>query len=150
MIWPRSRIRTLLDMLWYWLPPVVVMAAIFYASSFSSLPQAKGEWLDAFLKKLAHIGEYTLLFVLLVRAWSLHLRPSAASWTGWLSTLLYGISDEIHQSFVPHRHANWYDVVIDAAVPLLLCLLYARARRRGRALRWAWLLFHRQDDDLPE
>ena len=145
-----SRLRALFNLLWYWLPPLVVMAAIFLASAQSSLPQARGEWLDAFLKKVAHVGEYTLLFVLLVRAWSLHLKPSAACWVGWLSTLAYGISDEIHQSFVPRRHANWYDVVIDVAVPLLLCLLYTAALRRGINLRWAGWFFHRQDHDLTE
>jgi len=144
------RLRPLVRLLWYWLPPLIVMAAIFYASSRSSLPQAEGEWLDAFLKKVAHVAEYTLLFVLLVRAWSLHLLPLAACRAGWLTTLAYGISDEIHQSFVPRRHANWYDVVIDVAMPLLLCFLYTSAVRRGRGFRWARWLFHRQDGNLPE
>ena len=145
-----SRFRTIIKLLWYWLPPLVVMAAIFLASSQSSLPQAKGEWLDAFIKKLAHVGEYTLLFVLLVRAWSLHVRLPVAGWAGWLTTLVYAISDEVHQSFVPNRHANWYDVVIDVAVPLVLCLLYYRAVRSGLTFRWPGWLFHSQDDDLPK
>jgi len=145
-----SRLRSFVKLLWYWLPPLVVMAAIFYASSRSSLPQAKGEWLDAFIKKIAHVGEYTLLFVLLVRAWSLHLRPTSACWTGWLTTLAYGISDEFHQSFVPHRHANWYDVVIDVTVPLLFCFLYTRAVHRGVNFHWVGRLFHRQDGNLSE
>ena len=55
-----SRFRTIIKLLWYWLPPLVVMAAIFLASSQSSLPHAKGEWLDAFIKKLAHVGEMPL------------------------------------------------------------------------------------------
>lgn len=145
-----ARWRSLFRLLWYWLPPLVVMAAIFVASAQSSLPQAKGEWLDAFLKKVAHVGEYTLLFLLLVRAWSLHLRPTAACWTGWLTTLAYAISDEVHQSFVPHRHANWYDVVIDVAVPLLFCFLYTRAVSRGVHFRWVSRLFYRQDGNLSE
>ncbi len=150
-----ARVRQVVRWFWYWLPPLVVMAVIFYASSWSSLPQAKGEWLDTFLKKLGHIGEYSLLFLLLVRAWSLHLRPRAACWAGWLTTLAYGISDEIHQSFVPGRHANWYDVLIDAALPLLLSVLCTTVLIRqwgggAGVLGWIGRLFHRKDQDLPE
>ena len=145
-----SRFRSIIRLLWYWLPPLVEMAAIFVASAQSSLPQAKGEWLDAFIKKVAHVGEYTLLFLLLVRAWSLHARLPVAGPAGWLTTLAYAISDEIHQSFVPNRHANWYDVVIDVAVPLLLYLFYTLAVRRGVTFRWPGWLFNSQDKDLSK
>ena len=137
-----TKTQKLVAWLWHWLPPLILMAMIFYVSSRSSLPQAKGEWVDALIKKISHIAEYTLLFLLLVRAWK---RSLAGSWARWslgifgtgqssnmegalwaalLTTAAYGISDEVHQAFVPRRHANWYDVVIDVAVPLLLCLLW--------------------------
>lgn len=140
MVLQNSRLRTLLSWLWYWLPPLVVMAFVFYISSRSSLPQAQGEWLDALIKKLSHIAEYTLLFLLLVRAWRWTLATcwgrhsmEEALWAALLTTAAYGISDEVHQSFVPRRRASWYDVVIDVAVPLLLCLLwYARQRSLRR------------------
>jgi VanZ family protein len=126
-----NKIQKLATWLWYWLPPLILMAVIFCVSSQSSLPQAKGEWLDALIKKIAHIAEYTLLFLLLVRAWRRGLASSwmghsteRALWAALLSTAAYGISDEVHQAFVPRRHANWYDVVVDVAVPLLLCLLW--------------------------
>jgi VanZ family protein len=128
-----STLRKFVNWLWYWLPPLILMAAIFYVSSRSSLPQAKGEWVDALIKKLSHIAEYCLLFLLLVRAWRWTLstrRPNQsgslgpALWAGLLSTAVYAISDEVHQAFVPHRHSNWSDVLIDVAVPLLLCLLW--------------------------
>jgi len=138
-----------LSWLWYWLPPLILMAMIFYVSSRSSLPQAKGEWIDALIKKISHIAEYTLLFLLLVRAWKWTFGTrgtvrgndvARALWAGLLTTAAYGVSDEVHQAFVPRRHANWYDVVIDAAVPLLLCLLWYGRRR----------LLRPRDPDLPE
>jgi VanZ family protein len=122
-----SRLPKVVNWLWYWLPPLVLMGMIFYVSSRSSLPQAQGEWVDALIKKISHTGEYTLLFLLLVRAWrwTLNKRPlERALCAGLLTTAAYGISDEVHQAFVPMRHANWYDVAIDVAVPLLLCLLW--------------------------
>lgn len=135
-----TKLHKLLSWLWYWLPPVILMAMIFCVSSRSSLPQAKGEWVDALIKKISHIAEYTLLFLLLVRAWRQSLAGSRAGrsmeralWAALLTTAAYGISDEVHQAFVPRRHANWYDVVIDVAVPLLLCLLwYGRGLLRPR------------------
>ena len=127
----RVKIRTVLTWLWYWLPPLFMMAVIFYFSAQQSLPQAPGPWLDAFLKKLTHIAEYTLLFLLLVRAWRRSRVVEGALLAALLTTAAYAISDEFHQSFVPGRHANWYDVLIDVTVPLLLCLVWrGRLRRR--------------------
>ena len=143
----RLNIRRALTWLWHWLPPLIVMATIFYASAQTSLPQAKGEWLDALIKKLAHIGEYTVLFLLLARAWAYSVRLPSSLWAAWLSTAAYAISDEVHQSFVPNRHANWYDVVIDVALPLLLSVLYGFASRRGGSSQH---LRHGEHQDLPK
>jgi VanZ family protein len=33
---------------------------------------------------------------------------------GWIAALVYGITDEIHQSFVPMRDASMYDVMADS------------------------------------
>jgi VanZ family protein len=47
-------------------------------------------------------------------------------------TVLYGISDEIHQLFVPGRHGRVADVLFDTSGTLLMILL----------LRWfKWLRF---------
>ena len=149
MVLQNTKIRKLVTWLWYWLPPLILMAVIFYLSSRSSLPVAEGEWVDAVIKKLAHIGEYTLLFFLLVRAWRRSLAGSRARQSrsmeqslraALLSTAAYGISDEVHQAFVPRRHANWFDVIVDVAVPLVLCLLWYRHRR----------LLRPRDPDLAE
>jgi VanZ family protein len=132
-----TRLGKLVAWVWYWLPPLILMAVIFYASSRSSLPQAQSESVDALIKKISHIAEYTLLFLLLARAWRWTLagRPAGsegdvarALWVALLTTMAYAISDEVHQAFVPRRHASWVDVVIDVAVPVLLCLLWYRRR----------------------
>lgn len=136
----RNRLLKLATGLWHWLPPLIVMAVIFYVSSRTSLPQAEGEWIDALLKKLSHVAEYTLLFLLLVRAWKWTLDTwkgqnrnlARALWAALLTTAAYAVSDEIHQSFVPRRHGKPADVLIDVLVPLLLCLLwYWRYGRLG-------------------
>jgi VanZ family protein len=57
-----------------------------------------------------HVASYALLAYLFRRA--LGPSPHATQWA-WALTLLYAISDEVHQSFVPGRTARATDVAID-------------------------------------
>ncbi len=116
--------------LWYWTPPIVLMAFIFYLSNQPSLPQAPGPWLDAVIKKLSHVLVFTALFLLLYRAWRAYIPVSVRLPVALLTTAAYALSDELHQSLVPGRHANWYDVLIDLLVPVLLTVLLQTGLRR--------------------
>lgn len=137
-----TKTRGILTYLWYWLPPLLLMAVIFYFSAQPRLPQARGEWLDALLKKLAHITEYTILFLLFFRAWRRNRHSRQALDRSWLATAAYAVSDEVHQAFVPGRHANGYDVVIDVSVALLLWWLLRQRRFHDR--------LRAQDQDLAK
>ena len=128
--------------LWHWLPPILLMAAIFYLSHQPDLPQAPDPLLDVLLKKLGHAAEYAVLFLMLVRALGQTRTADRVLDTSLLTTAAYAISDELHQSFVPGRRANWYDILIDASMALLLW----RLLRGGRWRR----LFRREDKNLPE
>jgi VanZ family protein len=66
-----------------------------------------------YLRKLAHLVEYAVLSGLLWRA--LGDRRSPAFRFGWAVAIcvVYGVTDEIHQSFVPGRFGKVRDVVID-------------------------------------
>lgn len=128
--------------LWCWGPPLLLMAAIFYLSHQPDLPHAPDPWLDVLLKKLGHAAEYALLFLLLWRAWRHgHSSGHALNWA-ILATAAYAVSDEWHQSFVPGRKANLYDIAIDVSGALLLWWWL-------RGGRWRSLL-RRRDDDLVE
>jgi VanZ family protein len=131
----RDKLQSILHWLWYWAPPLLLMAVIFCLSAQPSLPRAPGPWLDTLLKKLTHVAVYLLLFLLLVRAWGRGRITAPALDASLLTTAAYGFSDEVHQSFVPGRHANWYDVLIDALVPLLLWLLWRLRHRRMHGAR---------------
>jgi VanZ family protein len=89
-----------------WLPVLAWAAVIFALSSIPDLGTGLGGW-DLVLRKIAHAAEYALLGALLVRATA---RPGLAFALG----VLYAVTDEIHQSFVPGRHAAPLDVAIDA------------------------------------
>jgi len=97
-----------------WGPVVFWAALIFY---FSSLPHLRTElgWIDFVLRKLAHMVEYGILWLLLVRG----LKGSTGCSQGsllrisFIVSLLYALSDEFHQSFVSGRNGSVWDVCID-------------------------------------
>lgn len=89
------------------------MAAIFQASASPSAAVPGRGW-----DKLLHFLAYGLLAVLMLRA----LADGDPGRAGWRRTtvaailaILYGLTDEWHQSFVPGRLAEGADVVADAA-----------------------------------
>jgi len=108
-----------LRLLALWGPPVALMALIFAFSSMTSGVEDRAWW-DVALRKGIHFGEYALLCALLVRA----LRGRV--WTAWTLTVLYAVSDEIHQTFVDGRQGTPRDVAIDAAGALVAALLIRR------------------------
>lgn len=96
-----------------WLPVLLYMAGIFVSSSLSH-PPTPAAVPDVSLHGVAYFG----LTLLLIRAlaggtWrGVTVRVLAAAWA---IAVLYGISDEWHQSFVPLRHPDVRDLVADAA-----------------------------------
>jgi len=103
-----------------------MMVFIFVLSSISELPPIPGGVDDS----VAHGLEYAMLAALLLRGlagarWR-GVTIGAAGWGVVLATL-YGLTDEVHQRFVPGRTAEITDVVADA--------LGAAA---AAGLVWAW------------
>ena len=88
-------------------------AAIFVVSGIPNPPDAGGgDW----KYELAHVFEYTVFGALAFAAVTGY-RTSPRLWlalAAWSVSVLYGMSDELHQSFVPNRDASWLDVGFDA------------------------------------
>lgn len=106
-----------------WLAVVAWCGMIFWVSSIPSLGTGLGVW-DLLLRKAAHMTEYAILMILL-------LRTQIPVWLALVLGVLYASSDEWHQTFVEGRHGAPLDVAIDT-VGLLLGL--AVARRLGQRL----------------
>ncbi len=69
------------------------------------------------LDKLVHAGVYALLAFLAARAFATLPRsraPRTLASAAAVFAVLYGLSDEIHQAFVPERTADIWDLVADA------------------------------------
>jgi hypothetical protein len=102
--------------LFYWLPPIAWAGVIFYLSSVSGLASNMTVFWDVFWRKLFHAGEFGLLNLLLWRALYYGEKIPFKKALGWslALTILFAISDEFHQTFVPLREGRWQDVAQDS------------------------------------
>jgi VanZ family protein len=97
-----------------WLAVAIWMGVIFWLSAIPSLHSSFEPLSDGLLRKGAHIGEYALLMWLLARALQLSsIHDNTALWAAVLLSLLYAVTDEWHQTFVPGREGTLRDVLID-------------------------------------
>lgn len=91
---------------------MLYMALIFWVSS-----RPRPDALDETPDLLLHGGAYFVMALLAVRALARGLREPAsvrALVGGVAIAVVYGASDEWHQSFVHERTGSWLDVAFDA------------------------------------
>lgn len=95
-------------------PALLVMGAIFLLSSRSTLP--KPESISGEIFSIAgHLGAFGVLAIALWWALGLaDLPPRQRVLLAFVGAVLYGVSDEWHQSFVPGRYPDWRDIATDA------------------------------------
>jgi VanZ family protein len=113
----------------YWLPPILWAGGIFYLSSISGLASDMSVFWDVFWRKLAHATEFGIFNLLLFRAlWGHKMKINKAIILSFILAVLYAISDEWHQSFVPNRECRWQDVAQDSlgAAATFFILLFLR------------------------
>ena len=159
--------RTKLSMLMlYWLPVILVMLIIFFASSqpyekqdvrpflgnvvneefakkhFSNTKfnynghevsiKSKGVpgFIEFFIRKAAHLTEYTILGFLLLRGFNAttDLSKKVAGILALLISFVYACSDELHQMFTLNRTPLFIDVVLDSVGAFLGILLFLGMR----------------------
>jgi VanZ family protein len=115
-----------------WLPALVWMGLIFFLSAQPTLPGFHERWLNKLLSNGGHFGVYAVLALL---CWRITRR---GRWDGrvalaiaFVCAVLYGLSDECHQSFVPGRDPDVLDLAVDAlgaAVALVLAAAVSNVR----------------------
>jgi VanZ family protein len=118
----------------WWIAVVAWMAVIFVLSSQPDSDLTGGHRLTIGVYNLAHLIVFAVLGVLVVGA-TRHLNMPRATWWAWVIVVLYAITDEIHQAFVPGRTSLVTDVGIDSIGGLLGLFGYAIPEkiREGRA-----------------
>jgi len=113
------------------LAPLALMGLIFYLSAQSD----PGADIGTAGRIAAHFGEYALLAALWVWALAPSLGGRAIA-AAVVISVLYAISDEIHQSYVPRRDADPLDIAVDAAgIAVAAAVIRVRAARSRRTAR---------------
>ena len=142
--------------LWRYGPLLAWMVFIFFASTggfsgantsriirplllwlFPSISEEQIYQVHFTTRKIAHFAEYAVLAILAARAFSSSSRQILRRrWflASLLLVIIYALSDEYHQSFVPSRGASIYDSFIDIAGGLTALLFYARRKARRKEL----------------
>jgi len=138
------------DLLKSWLPVALWMAFIFIGSTDLMSAEHTSRYLTPLLlwlkpdisldtiaqihflvRKIAHLTEYAILAILLMRA----LCERATSlWRGaavvLIVAVLFALADEYHQSFVASRTSSLGDAAIDSAGVLLGIFIYQARHSR--------------------
>jgi len=107
----------MVQVFWYWVPAALYAGVIFYLSA-QSHPE---EQLPSFLledvsDKVLHGVEYGILALLCYRAFRWAAGSAVAQQAVVLAIVaasVYGITDEVHQFFVPFRESSWQDWLAD-------------------------------------
>ncbi len=120
---------------WRWGPAVVWAAIIFALSHQPGLRISSDDAVDGPARHVAHGFVFTVLTVLVVHGLGELGRPLTArtALVAGAAGVAYGISDEIHQTFVPDRTGQAIDVGYDTVgVAVGLALVWAWGWWRGR------------------
>ena len=124
----------------YAVATLLYCGAIFALSSQSQPPAGDWSFLDLpGMDKVAHGILYAgLAGVVSVGLWRSNetVRAPVHFWIPVLFALLYGLSDEVHQNYVPERSFDWMDLLADGVgatiVQVPLCAyLWPEAKHRG-------------------
>lgn len=125
--------RTAIQLVWVWGPVVAYLGLIFHLSAQSNVG-----WATPYPDVLLHAAEYSVLGVLLARGLNDGLArsiPDRRLVLTWFLCVIYAISDEYHQAFVPGRSSDWRDVLSDAAGTAAGLAVLSLAQDHLRALR---------------
>jgi len=120
----------------YWLPLILYCLFIYIQSAHPSPEQIPS---IPFIDKVLHCAAYGIMGILFYRAYqTLRIKDNIHMLIliSVVSASLYGISDEIHQSFVPFREASVGDVIADiigafSGVYLYQLVVVSRERESG-------------------
>ncbi len=119
-----------------WLPAFLLFATIFMLSAQPALPSP-----PSLNDKQAHALTYGVLAFLCLMGltgWRWRRIAGASLLAALVIAVLYGVSDEVHQAFVPGRTPDVADVVADAT-GASIALLAA----------WAWAILLRRRSSFP-
>ena len=112
-----SRQDVMGQVIWYWVPVALYAGTIFYLSAQSHPEDDLPSFLfEDFSDKVLHAVEYAGLGGLCYRAFRWGVSGQVSSYAllfAIVTASLYGMTDEMHQLFVPLRESSWQDWLAD-------------------------------------
>jgi len=108
----------------YWGPVLFYGAIIVYLSSQASPNQYFPSFSFPMSDKLLHGLEYGMFGILLYRAFHQTIGSIGSISLAIVCAIAFGISDEIHQWFVPNRQADIFDLLADTLGATLFILTW--------------------------
>ena len=126
----------MIDSRWIrWIAVLAWMGVIFFLSAQSRLPHVVPSLFDSFQDVLGHFVAYAMLGGLLYFALT-GIGAARPALYALIVVVLYALSDEFHQSFVPGRNPDPFDVATDiiGAGVVLVGLSLHRFRRARHPL----------------
>lgn len=119
--------------------PVAGMLVLWWSSS-QTIDQQPHSAARSLLHNSMHIVAYACIAGSMWLAWSrqpVTAIPFFRSRGAWLVAVLYGVVDELHQSFVPGRVCSVSDLLSDASGAALAVVILSGIT--GTSPRWRWL-----------
>jgi VanZ family protein len=108
------------------LPAIAWMSFIFAMSSQHQFPKTFGVSIE-FMSIVAHMLLYgTLALLLLYAFWDGRQISRSMMLAAVVGAVLYGVTDEFHQSFVPGRNASVFDLVVNACGATIAVIAWPR------------------------
>lgn len=129
----------------HWLPLIIWLSIIFIVSSihgntlqflpFNTITQVHIAELLSYRQATFHIVEYYLLVILIYRLLRVKLNhPETFIYLlSFTTSIMYAISDEVHQYFVPGRFATLTDLIFDTSgiiIGLFCIYIYKKIVRK--------------------
>jgi VanZ family protein len=106
---------------------MMVTIFLFSAGSAVQMPELL---LETVVNKGGHMIGYGMLALAF---WRMFEFKGDRFWLAWLLAVLYALTDEYHQSFVPGRHPSLFDALVfdalGALIALWLAALYLKIKR---------------------
>jgi VanZ family protein len=100
--------------IYYWGPVLIWMYLIYFMSSQKSISTSEVKIIDFIIHKIAHLIEYSVLAVLFYRAVNKGFKKIGNWKLPLILTIIYALSDEVHQLYVATREGKLRDVFIDS------------------------------------
>lgn len=101
----------------YWVPLILYAGLIVYFSSLSHPEARLSRFFLLFNDKVIHAIEYAILGILFYRTFDQAAGRTPAihaSFLAVLASIIFGLTDEIHQFFVPLRKSDGWDLLADS------------------------------------